>query len=216
MTETDQKVRFEYDFQRELDAFLRGKEQIDEPEEDQKPQAYWEKLFNEMNFPGMDLMAVTYFNLSMDDALEQRKVLRKTIQDFLKLLGYNNTNDLRSAGVSEEGIFYIRKGKLPENYTVHLKYPLEYGGRIDFNNMVFIQERPFHELIHTYLDQQLLGPNGSVRPRQLYVPVPLGKIYVPFGGITGSGGKNKQDRSALAGFTQSALTELAIRKMPGR
>ena len=205
-----------YDFQRELDAFLRGKETAAPAADEQQPQEYWEKLFNNMNFPGMDLMAVTYFNLSMDDVLEQRKILRKTIQDFLKLIGYNNTNDLRSAGVSEEGIFYIRKGKLPENYTVHLKYPLEYGGRIDFNNMVFIQNRPFHELIHTYIDKQLIGPNGSLRPRQLYVPVPLGKIYVPFGGITGSGGKNKQDRSALAGYTQSALTELALRKMPGR
>lgn len=203
------------DFRKELEAFIRS-QNVPTEEIQERPQSFWEKLFNEMNFPGMDLMAVSYFNLNGDDLIEQRNTLKKTTRDFLKLLGYSFTNDLRSAGVSEEGIFYIKKGKLPENYTVHLKYPLDYGGRIDFDNMVLIQNRPFHDLIHAYIDQQLLGTSGSVRPRQLFVPVPVGKIYVPFSGITGSGGKNKQDRSVLAGFTQSALAEIAMKNMPGR
>lgn len=212
---TEEQNFIDDDFRKELEAFIRSQTA---PQEDiqERPQSFWEKLFNEMNFPGMDLMAVSYFNLNGDDLIEQRNVLKKTTRDFLKLLGYSFTNDLRSAGVSEEGIFYIKKGKLPENYTVHLKYPLDYGGRIDFDNMVLIQNRPFHDLIHAYIDQQLLGPNGSIRPRQLFVPVPVGKIYVPFSGITGSGGKNKQDRSVLAGFTQSALAEIAMKNMPGR
>ncbi len=212
---TEEQNFIDDDFRKELEAFIRSQ---NTPKEDvqERPQSFWEKLFNEMNFPGMDLMAVNYFNLNGDDLIEQRNVLKKATRDFLKLLGYTFINDLRSAGVSEEGIFYIKKGKLPENYTVHLKYPLDYGGRIDFDNMVLIQNRPFHDLIHAYIDQQLLGPNGSVRPRQLYVPVPVGKVYVPFVGITGSGGKNKQDRSVQAGFTQSALAEIAIKNMPGR
>lgn len=135
---------------------------------------------------------------------------------FLKLLGESYENDLRSAGVSEEGIFYIKKGNLPENYTIHLKYPLEYGGRVDFNNMVFMQTHPYDDLIRSYVDQQLIGPDGSVRPHQLYVPVPVGKVYVPTSNYTGSGGKNKQDRSTLAGFTQAALKDLMIKSMPGR
>ena len=113
-------------------------------------------------------------------------------------------------------MFHIKKGNLPENYTVHLKYPLEYGGRIDFNNMVFMQTHPYHDLIHAYVDQQLLGNSGSVRPRQLYVPVPTGKVYIPSSDYTGTGGKNKQDRSTVAGFTQAALKDLMIKSMPGR
>lgn len=207
------------DFKKELEAFLRsGQADQDEDKSDsqEQSQAFWTQLFNEMNFPGMDLMAVSYFNLSLDDLLEQRNYLRKVSKDFLKLLGYNYANDLRSAGVSEEGIFYIKKGLLPENFCIHLKYPTEYGGRIDFNNMVFIQCHPFHDLIHAYIDQQLVGPSGSLRPKQLYVPVPVGKIYIPSSNFTGSGGKNKQDRSAMSGFTQSAIKDIMMKSMPGR
>ena len=93
-------------FNRELEAFLRSQKAQRPPEPaEEKPQAFWEQLFKEMNFPGMDLMAVTYFNLSSDDLLEQRGFFRKSMRAFLKLLGESYENDLRSAGVSEEGIF---------------------------------------------------------------------------------------------------------------
>ena len=182
---------------------------------EEQGQAYWEALFNEMNFPGMDLMAVTHQPVG-DDILEQQKLLNRTIRDFVRFLSYHHANDLRSAGVSEEGLFYMKRGQQPENFVVHLKYPLDYGGKITFDNMVFLQARPFHELIHRYLDKQFIGPEGRVCPKQLYVPVPVGKVYVPMGLFTGSGGKNKQDRSVMSGFTQSALKDLALRTMPGR
>ena len=182
---------------------------------EEQGQAYWESLFNEMNFPGMDLMAVTHQPVEAD-ILEQQKLLNRTVRDFVRFLSYHHANDLRSAGVSEEGLFYMKRGQQPENFVVHLKYPLDYGGKITFDNMVFLQARPFHELIHRYLDKQLIGPEGRVSPKQLYVPVPVGKVYVPMGLFTGSGGKNKQDRSVMSGFTQSALKDLALRTMPGR
>ena len=189
---------------------------IDDLQLEGKNQAYWESLFNDMNFPGMDLMAVPYYPQQTDDYIAQHKLLNRTIRDFVRYLSYHFANDLRSAGVSEEGLFYMKRGQIPENFTVHLKYPLDYGGTIDFNNMVFIQSRPFHELIHLYINKQIIGPEGILTPEQLYVPVPVGKVYVPMGLFTGSGGKNKQDRSVLSGFTHSALKDLAIRTMPGR
>lgn len=217
---TQQQKNVSYDFQREMNRFSDPAEMHQtpsEPEENSgRSQSFWEQLFHEMNFLGMDLMAVPFFNLSQDDLIEQRTLFQKTIRDFLKLLGYSYANDLRAAGVSEDGIFYIKKGILPENYTVHLKYPLEYGGRISFDNMVFMQTHPYHDLIHAYVDQQLLTDKGSERPSQLFVPTPTTKIYIPLVDFTGSGGKNKQDRSSLAGFTQSALKEIMIKSMPGR
>ena len=195
---------------------LYDKTSIDELQLEGQNQAYWEALFNDMNFPGMDLMAVPYYPNETTDYLSQQKQLNRTIRDFVRYLSYHLANDLRSAGVSEEGIFYMKHGQIPENFTVHLKYPLDYGGTIDFNNMVFIQSRPFHELIHLYINKQIIGPESVLTPEQLYIPVPVGKVYIPMGLFTGSGGKNKQDRSVLSGFTQSALKDLAIRSMPGR
>lgn len=182
----------------------------------ERNQAYWEHLFNEMNFPGMDLMAVSYFGSYTYDLMEQHVLLRRVIRDFVRLLSYNYIMDLRSAGISEEGIFYMKKGKLPENYTVHLKYPLEYGGSIDFNNLVLIQDKPFHDMIHAYIDQQIIGASEVSYPSLLYVPVPVGKVYVPFALFTGSGGKNKQDRSVYAGFSKAAFEKIALKSMPGR
>lgn len=184
--------------------------------EETKGQAYWENLFNEMNFPGMDLMAVSYFASFNFDQIEQHAQMKRVMRDFVRLLSYNYVMDLRSAGLSEEAIFYMKKGKLPENYVVHLKYPLEYGGTLDFNNMVLIQDKPFHDMIHTYIDRQLVTPKGITYPSLLYVPVPVGKVYIPFSLFTGSGGKNKQDRSVYAGFSKAAFDKIALKSMPGR
>lgn len=185
-------------------------------EQNENTQEMWADRFNQMNFPGMDLMAVSYTGVAACDLLDNHLMLRRIVRDYTRLIAYNYVNDLRSAGVSEEGIFYMRKGKIPENYTVHLKYPAEYGGAIDFNNMVFMQDKPYHDMIHSYIDEQILSANGISYPRLLYVPVPVGKVYVPFGLFTGSGGKNKQDRSVYAGFSQAAFEKIALKTMPGR
>ena len=127
----------------------------------------------------------------------------------------NNINDLRAASISEENIFYLSKGILPANWTVHLKYPPLYGGEAIPDNMVMIQCQPFHELIHNFIDRQILTNAGLGHPKTLYVPTPVGKIYIPEGAWTGSGGKKKADRSVMAGMTQSALQQLS-QKVGGR
>lgn len=184
------------------------------PEE--RDQLFWETVFNETNFAGMDLMEVHYFGQGTENQLENHKLFRRLSKDFTRYLGYHYAMDLRAAGISEEGIFYIKKGILPENYTIHLKYPLAYGGTVDFNNMVLMQNHPFHDLIHTYIEKQMLLENGWEFPEKLYVPAPVGKIYIPMTTFTGSGGKGKHDRSVYAGFSQSAFKEIALKNMPGR
>ena len=47
------------------------------------------------------------------------------------------------------------------------------------------------------------------------MPTPIGKVYIPEGAWTGSGGKKKADRSVMAGMTQSALQQLS-QKVGGR
>lgn len=77
-------------------------------------QAFWEMVFNETNFPGMDLMEVHYFGLDAETQLENYKLFRRISKDFIRYLGYHYVMDLRAAGISEEGIFYIKKGILPK------------------------------------------------------------------------------------------------------
>ena len=175
---------------------------------------YWENLFQESNFAGMDLMGLSYYPITIQEE-EFFKKYNHVKKDFIADIVANNLNDLRSAGISEENIFYLSKGILPANWTVHLKYPPLYGGRPEAENMVLIQCQPFHELIHDFINQQILTEAGVGHPKTLYVPTPTGKVYIPEGTWTGSGGKKKADRSVMAGMTQSALQQLS-QKVGGR
>ena len=179
-------------------------------EEQEKTSDYWEDLFQESNFGGMNLMGLSYYPITVheEEFFKKYNAEKKLfIQDILT----NNLNDLRAAGISEENIFYLSKGVLPANWTIHLKYPPLYGGRPDQENMVLIQCQPFHELIHDFIDKQILTSAGIGHPKTLYVPTPVGKVYIPEGTWTGSGGKKKADRSVMAGMTQGALQQLSVK-----
>lgn len=175
---------------------------------------YWENLFQESNFSGMNLMGLSYYPSTMqeEDFFKKYTISKRSfVADILT----NNTNDLRAAGISEENLFYLSKGVLPANWTIHLKYPPLYGGEPVPDNMVMIQCQPFHELIHDFINKQILSRAGVAHPKTLYVPTPTGKVYIPEGAWTGSGGKKKADRSVMAGMTQGALQQLS-QKVGGR
>ena len=180
----------------------------------EKGQDYWENLFQESNFAGMDLMGLSYHPITIHED-EFFKEYTRAKKVFIADILANSLNDLRAAGISEENIFYLSKGILPANWTIHLKYPSLYGGNATPDNMVLIQCQPFHELIHDFIDKQMLSSAGMGHPKTLYVPTPVGKVYIPEGAWTGSGGKKKADRSVMAGMTQSALQQLS-QKVGGR
>ena len=158
---------------------------------DEKSTDYWQDLFNQMNFPGMDLMGVTYQPVHDSNRIKEHALLREKTAEFLKKLSNENVNDLRAAGIPESHIFSMGRGIMPVNWTIHLKYPLAYGGQIDFDNMVLIQSMPFHEDIHTFINKQILSKAGVGHPEELYIPVPPGKVYIPTAVtlIGGGGGK---------------------------
>ena len=177
---------------------------------DIKNQDYWVDLFQNENFAGMELMSASYNPQTIDES-EFHQKMDKLKLSFLKDLTNQYINDLRSADISEESIFYMSKGMLPTNWTIHLKYPLLYGGELNLDNLILIPCHPFHELIHKYINQQILSSAGVGHPQQLYIPVPPGKVYIPNGEMTGSGGKKKSDRSTQAGLNNASLQQIAIK-----
>lgn len=178
--------------------------------------SYWEKLFQKMNFPGMDLVEATIFPVTLLEKINRRKQYKRVKRDFLKYLAYNYVTDLRELGLDEDSIFYFKKGIVPDNFNVHLKIPFDYTGVADFSNLILIQNRPFHEEIHRFIDMQMDGMGNNMRPVRLYIPVPPGKVYMPATNYNGSGGKGKHDRSVYAGFSEDAFKTLAQKTMPGR
>ena len=143
--------------------------------------AHWLKIFQEANLPDMDLVALHLtrgyehdFKTEMADLKEKRRL-------FLAHLAETHLNELRVAGISEEQIEMISKVIVPINWTVHLKYPLAYGGVIKPEHFVLIPQYPFHEAIHRFVNQQIVTDAGVMTPATLYMPVPKSAVYVPFG-----------------------------------
>ncbi len=178
--------------------------------------AYWEKKFQSMNFPAMDLLEATAYPMTRIEKYEFVKKFSRMKKDFLVFLVTNQIHSLRSAGLGEEDLFYLKKGILPENFTVHLKIPFDYTGTVDFSNFVLMQNIPYHDLIHSYLNMQFNGLNRLEMPQKLYVPAPVGNIYISDTNYAGSGGKSTSDRSAMAGYSAEAIKTMMMKNMPGR
>ena len=143
--------------------------------------AHWLALFQKTNLSDMDLVALKLVpNYDHDFQMEQAQ-LKSQMHLFLADLTNAHLNELRVAGLSEDQIGNLSKGILPVNWTVHLKYPVAYGGTIAMNNLVLIPQQPFHEELHHFLNRQLLTDAGVINPPVLYVPAPKTPVYVPFG-----------------------------------
>ena len=143
-------------------------------------EAHWLHLFQQANMPGMSLVALTVASTYVPDFLTERTQFHAESRRFLLDLPVKHLNDLRIAGLSEEQIAEIKNGYLPINWTVHLRYPLAYGGKIEADNFVFIPEHPFHEALHHFINQQIVTQAGVISPPVLYIPVPKSAVYVPF------------------------------------
>jgi hypothetical protein len=180
-----------------------------------KDVSFWIDRFNQMYFPGMDLIE-TKLHTALSHSLEEKELFQQTRREFLQYLYFDYKNDLRSAGFDEESILILKKGWITENHQIHMKIPVEYGGKIEFDNLILIQNIPYHRNIHLYLNEQTSMLDIGTLPSKLYIPFPKGKVFIPPTNYTGSGGKGKHDRSAFAGYSAEAFKRISIKTMPGR
>lgn len=160
---------------------------------------YWSAEFQKIAFPGMDLMEVVFFRTVGIDYHEKQKLMLQMIPDFLKFVAENYAEDLETADVSESGVYLMQKGKVPPHFTVHLKYPLEYGGVVDFQHLCLMQDIPYHHRIHQFMARQFISPEKTFfKPRRLYVPTPPGKVYMPYLPSTSGGGGKAVSAAMMA------------------
>ncbi len=186
------------------------------PAEETGDRSMWEWQMSQMELPNMELTEVNYTMLDPRWRLELRKAFKRARRDFLKYVGYHHVNELMAAGLLEEDIAKVKKGKAPENFNVHVRIPFDYGGTNDFSNLVLIQTHPFHSEIHKFLDMQMANQPQGMKPRRLFIPAPAGKVYIPGVVEVSSGGKGKHDRSVYAGFLESTFEIIAQKSSLGR
>ena len=98
-----------------------------------------------------------------------------TRKTFLKDLG-QNAEYLRSAGFSEIDILKIQNGRVPDGWQVHHKLPLDDSGTNALDNLVLIQNEPYHKVITNY--QNLISRQMEIgNVQKVQWPIPSGNIY---------------------------------------
>ena len=177
--------------------------------------ALWEWQFKQTGLVNMDLIEADYVPLDPNWLSELRKAFKRTRRDFLKYVGYHHVNELMAAGMNEEAVKLVKKGKAPENFNIHIRIPFDYGGTNNFNNLVLIQTHPYHTEIHRFIDMQTLS-QPNLKPRKLYLPAPKGKVYFPGEIELSGGGTSRHDRSVYAGFLESTFEMIQQRSVLGR
>ena len=176
----------------------------------------WEWQLENFNLPGMELQEAMLVIQSLNWKNDMKKAFKRARRDFLKFVGYHHREECLQAGVDEEGLKLLKKGRSPENFNVHMKIPLDYLGTNDFSNLCLIKTYPFHIDIHKFLDLQIAKQAGLGKPRRLLIPVPRGKVYVPEVVDFAPGGKDKHDRSVYAGFLESTFEIIKLKSSMGR
>lgn len=176
----------------------------------------WSWYFDQYDLPGMELHEVVFVSQSSRWKAEMRKAFKRARRDFLKFVGYHHVTECESIGLDAYAIKRLKLGRSPENYNVHMKIPLDYGGTNDFSNLCLIQTHPYHEELHKFIDMQIALQPPNRRSKKLFIPVPTGKVYMPEGFASSPGGKDKHDRSVYAGFLENVFEEIRLKNAMGR
>jgi hypothetical protein len=130
--------------------------------------------------PGFYYISLTYTKRSTADLAALRSRFNSVRKRFMKQLATDPTSlaQLRIAGISEAEIARAAKGGVPDGWQVHHKVPLDDGGDNAFDNLMLIENDPYHLAI-TNLQNQLT--NNLAEGQSLFLEWPMfnGIIYPP-------------------------------------
>ena len=173
---------------------------------------YYRDLIAKLGLPEMPIVKVTKDVSVTVDAIKLRMDFMVMARRFVQFVAYNNLEQIASAEMSMENIYQMRDGIVPENISVYIKVPVEYGGKLEFSNMFLIKTRPFRGILDKFIDEQVLTFNkgreirnmdaGIEMPSELFVPYPNGIVFVPaLKGMAGAGGNATTDQMSQIGST---------------
>ena len=115
---------------------------------------------------------------------QERKTFESTSQDgvkakFLKEEVASLGEDfLKSKGLSDADIARINDGRIPKDYNIHHKYPLDDGGTNSSDNLILIKQKGVSD--HQNFTDYQNSITAGLKPGETKVidwPVPTGKVY---------------------------------------
>ncbi|MBL0690295.1 MAG: hypothetical protein JJV93_02215 [Alphaproteobacteria bacterium] len=96
-----------------------------------------------------------------------------SLSDFIQFVEGNYGKLLHSLGIPADTMNKMVDGIISPNIAVRLKIPLEWGGQVEFSNMVLLQSHPVGDIIDQFYIRQVadgVGENNTVIvPQSLFV-----------------------------------------------
>lgn len=87
-----------------------------------------------------------------------------------------NIEILKDAGFSDIDILKLQKGRVPDGWQVHHKVPIDDSGTNSFDNLILIQNEPYHKVITNF--QNSFAKQLAPGEKQIVDwPIPEGKLY---------------------------------------
>ena len=173
---------------------------------------YYRDLIAKLGLPEMPILRVEKKTKTQIDKFKFRSDFMVMAKKFMQFAAYNNMEQIAMADISMDSVVYMREGVIPENFSVYMKIPMEYGGKLEFSNMFLIRTKPFKDILDKFIDEQIITFNkgekivdinaGFKMPNEIFVPYPKGIVFVPaLKGFAGAGGNATTDKMSEIGST---------------
>lgn len=124
------------------------------------------KLRGEMHtIDDVSMEPIVYTKRTTAEKNQMRRSFDSSIRkNYLKQLG-ENTEVLKSAGLSDADISKIKGGNPPTGWEVHHQLPLDDSGTNDFSNLILIKTEHEHKVITNYQRYTTKGmkPGDSIK-----------------------------------------------------
>lgn len=136
----------------------------------------WKLRGEDVTLNDVKVQEISYVKRSSTELKTLRDEFNTTTRKgFLEDLG-KNVEYLRNAEFSETDILKIQNGRVPDGWQVHHKLPLDDSGTNSFDNLVLIQNEPYHKVITNYQNSVAKKMEiGEIQAVQW--PIPNGNIY---------------------------------------
>ena len=131
----------------------------------------------EIEVPNVEIRAIDYVKRDPADVAVLRKEFDSRVRtEFLGEIAKIDDVSLKNLGLFTDDIARIRAGRVPKNYQVHHKLPLDDGGTNSLDNLVLIKNEPYHIAITNFQNSATKGmnPGDSI---SMQWPLPSNNIY---------------------------------------
>ena len=120
--------------------------------------------------PGFHFEEITYTKRTKADTEVLRRKFGSSVRGkFMKKISTDPAyvSQLRAAGFVDDDLTLMQSGRVPDDWEVHHKLPLDDGGDNSFDNLLLIKSSPYHSVVtgyqKTYTGKLKLGESTQIK-----------------------------------------------------